>query len=355
MGTTRYVYNKALYAVKTDGLKFNTFDLRNRFVTHKRAGVVNAEIKKWELETPKDIRTGGIADLVKGFEVAMENLSHGIIKKRFKMNYRIKKKDYTIVIPKTALNIRDKMLFLYPSYTKEGIRMCKDKTLKNLTFEHDCRLQYKHGEWYLIVPIDIKCDEEKREKTSMCALDPGGTTFQTTYSETETIKIQQNSEVLTSLHAKLDLFQSLRAKKLISSSHYTRRIRRLHKRLYSLIDELHFKTINYLTKNYNWILLPMFESQDMAMKGFNKKSNRNLIQLKHFTFRERLKSKCMLIRTTDVSIVTEDYTSKTCTRCGYVKYDLRNAKIYECNDCNLICERDVVGARNILLKHLKGS
>ena len=79
-----------------------------------------------------------------------------------------------------------------------------------------------------------------------------------------------------------------------------------------------------------------------------------MLQLKHFKFKERLKARCMLDPTTELTLVTEEYTSKTCTRCGRLNESLGGSRVFKCSMCNLICDRDVNGARNILLKHFKG-
>lgn len=50
-------------------------------------------------------------------------------------------------------------------------------------------------------------------------------------------------------------------------------------------------------------------------------------------------------------IVDESYTSKTCGRCGNLNNKLGGNKIYKCTNCNLVIDRDINGARNILLKH----
>lgn len=350
IGTTRYVYNKSLYAIKTEeSTKYNFQSLRNRFVTHKRlSGEINPEVQDWELKTPKDIRAECLRDLVKAFSTTISNLKCGNIS-RFNMQYRKKKTFPTIVIPKSTLSIKKNKLYLYKTYLKDGIRISKDGY--TMTFEYDCRLQYKYGEWYLIVPMKVKVEDKKKEKYNIASLDPGVRTFQTLYNETHTVKIQQNTELVKQLQSKLDFFQSLRAKKNISKSHYTRRIRRLYKKMDCLIDDLHFKTIHYLQTHYRWILLPIFESQEMAMKGSNRRCNRNMLQLKHFKFKERLKSKCILDKTTDLTIVTEEYTSKTCTRCGCLN-EIGSNKIFRCKECNLTCDRDINGARNILLKYI---
>ena len=49
----------------------------------------------------------------------------------------------------------------------------------------------------------------------------------------------------------------------------------------------------------------------------------------------------------------EDYTSKTCGRCGDINKNLGGNKFFKCNACKLECGRDVNGARNILMKNLK--
>lgn len=76
-------------------------------------------------------------------------------------------------------------------------------------------------------------------------------------------KIQINPVVLKRLQFKLDKMQSLREKKQISQTHYKRR----EWNLYQKQDDLHYKTANRLTLEYQMILLPHFESKKMAKKG----------------------------------------------------------------------------------------
>lgn len=351
MGTTRFVYNKGLHAIKTEEhTTFNFQNLRNRFVTHKRRnGEINQEVSDWELETPKDIRAEGLRDLVKAYSTAITNLKRGNID-RFTMRYRSKKHYQSIVIPKSALKIENKKLYMYKTFmNNNGLRMSKNGY--SMIFEHDCRLQYKHGDWYLIVPIKIQTNMNSTKNNGIASLDPGVRTFQTIYSENHVVKIQQNNDVLNKLHEKLSLFQSLRASKRISRSHYKRRIQRIYKRLDNLIDELHFQTINYLSKHYELVLLPVFESQDMVKRRLSRKCNRNMLQLKHYQFKERLKEKCRMTKSCRLEIVTEEYTSKTCGSCGFLKENLNSNRTFNCNNCNLTIDRDINGARNILLKY----
>ena len=66
--------------------------------------------------------------------------------------------------------------------------------------------------------------------------------------------------------------------------------------------------------------------------------------------KQRLMFKCKEFNKRFIS-VDESYTSKTCTSCGILN-DVRDSEVYKCTSCNLIIDRDINGARNILLKGL---
>lgn len=73
----------------------------------------------------------------------------------------------------------------------------------------------------------------------------------------------------------------------------------------------------------------------------------------HYKFKQRLIWKCNLTGT-NLKIVNESYTSKTCTGCGWINKDLGNKNIFKCLKCNLKIDRDINGARNILIKEWAG-
>ena len=73
--------------------------------------------------------------------------------------------------------------------------------------------------------------------------------------------------------------------------------------------------------------------------------------ISHDKFRTILKQKALKYGST-VRIVCEGNTSKTCGACGNVK-EIKNKRIYNCDNCFAIIDRDVNGARNILIKHQK--
>jgi len=351
MGTTRVVYNRSLYHVKQ--LEKTVVDkkvLQSLFVTRKsRSGVVNSNIQEWELETPKDIRNGAIRDLKKAFTTAFSNLRNGNIE-RFKMGYKRKKTYPSVEIPRTAIRLENGFCTLYPKYKLGKIKMSKRD--EQVSLEYDCRLVFQNDEWYLVVPVK-KILSSKKPSGGIVALDPGVRTFQTLYSDKEATKIQHNRELLVKYRKQLDKFKSLRDKKLIPRSSFTRRTKRIYRKARHHIDELHYQTIQYL-RSYQYVLLPSFESQEMVQGTLRRKTKRELLGLQHYQFKQRILNSFQLERYNDVEIVTEAYTSKTCGRCGYIT-NIGSSVQFKCKKCNLHLHRDVNGARNILLKRLYGN
>ena len=68
------------------------------------------------------------------------------------------------------------------------------------------------------------------------------------------------------------------------------------------------------------------------------------------SFKEKLLNKC---KDSDIKVIIrqEYYTSKTCTICGFLKHDLGSNKVYKCDECKTVIDRDINGARNIMLRN----
>ena len=52
------------------------------------------------------------------------------------------------------------------------------------------------------------------------------------------------------------------------------------------------------------------------------------------------------------SVVTEEYTSKTCSFCGHMS-NVYDKRLKICNHCNISIDRDINGSKNILIKNTK--
>lgn len=83
------------------------------------------------------------------------------------------------------------------------------------------------------------------------------------------------------------------------------------------------------------------------MNTIDQKHLLNLVT--HPKFLARLKNKADECGT-NIIIVDEKYTSKTCSSCGHVKTKRFTSKEYRCEKCLLKIDRDRNGAINILKK-----
>jgi putative transposase len=124
-------------------------------------------------------------------------------------------------------------------------------------------------------------------------------------------------------------------------------------RVKNWVKENHNKLTKYLCENYNVILLPDFQTSKMVKRSkrrLNSKTFRSLQTWSHYDFKLRLHNKAEQHDWTQVIKVTEEYTSKTCGRCGNIHQKLGGNKTFECPNCGWKVDRDLNGARNILLK-----
>jgi putative transposase len=106
----------------------------------------------------------------------------------------------------------------------------------------------------------------------------------------------------------------------------------------------------YLCDNFGKIILPKLETQEMACK-FNSNLARSLYNLSNYKFINKLQNRC---KEYDIELVIrpEYYTSKTCTRCGWLNHDLKLIdRIFKCKECHLKIDRDMNASRNIMLRN----
>jgi putative transposase len=129
---------------------------------------------------------------------------------------------------------------------------------------------------------------------------------------------------------------------------------RIRNKIRNLVDECHKQVANYLVSNYKILLLPSFETSEMTNKRKRKirsKTARNMLTWAHYRFKQVLKNKAELSGCLIVD-VTEEFTSKTCTKCGHVHTKLGGSKLFKCPECGHEIGRDLNGALGIMLKAL---
>jgi putative transposase len=131
--------------------------------------------------------------------------------------------------------------------------------------------------------------------------------------------------------------------------------RRIQEKIKNLVNDLHCKLVKWLVENYNLILLPKFETQEMVRRSKRRirgKTAFAMLTWSHYKFQQRLLSKVREYPWCKVLIVDEHYTSKCCGLCGRIHWNLGGNKEFKCPYCNILCDRDIHAARNILLRFL---
>lgn len=199
------------------------------------------------------------------------------------------------------------------------------------------------------IPIKINKNENINFKNKIVSLDPGIRTFTTGLSDNNIFKIGPNvKNKIKPILLKIDKTNSLKCKNKIKE----KILIRCNKKIKNYIDDLHWKSIKYLTDNYETILIGDLSAKKICNNKFsniNAITKRIAYALSFYKFRERLKYKCELNNNTNI-VVNEKYTSKMCSCCGNYKENVNSNKIYNCLNCKSLIDRDINGSRNILLK-----
>ena len=128
---------------------------------------------------------------------------------------------------------------------------------------------------------------------------------------------------------------------------------RMRVRIGNLTDELHHQAARWLVDNFDVILLPTFETSDMARRGARKlrsKSVRSLLTYAHYRFQKFLTWKAWQVGK-ELMLVNEAYTSKTCSWSGEIIPNLGGRRAVAGSD-GVRVDRDINGARGIFLRTL---
>ncbi len=336
---------------------------------------------KDEKNAPYDILSDEVRIFCSNLKSARTNVSNGN-QHHFDMHHKNVEKNHCIFIPKTSIN--ENSIYKTHLGKLEGM----DKI--NFVVENDCRLNYNklNNKYTLLVPVNIKIKEIER-KQKVVALDPGEKIFQSYFSQNRFghIGIDMRKPILK-IEKQIRKYQRIlkkginkKGEKIKNKKNIKLKINKCYKKIKDKVKNLHNKTALYLCKKYDHILIPTFETQNMVknniskmeikrifeekgkiegmkvLKEYDKKRRLNgrvkfvLNMLSHYKFRQHLSNKCIEYGC-KMHVVTEEYTSKTCTKCGHISNNYKRRE-KECEKCGYKINRDINGARNILIKNIK--
>ena len=367
---------------------------------------------------PYDILSDEVRIFFSNLKSSQTNLKNKNIK-TFELKSKDVSKSHSIFIPKTSI----KNDGFYTRYLKNMKGMENNNI--NLSDIGDSRLIHDkvNNQYYLSIPYYKKITKLKN-RIRVVSIDPGEKIFMSFFSEINYGHIGKNiRNKILPIEKKIRRYQSILSNKMNSNKkingkrliynkldkikekyikkgkkfniilsrsnsilknrkHLKIRIKKYYKKIKNIVKELHNKSALYLVKNYERILLPKFETQNMII---NKKYNKDyfnkiktekgkdesikeikevykkrrlngrvkfvLNNLSHYKFKLHLLNKCKEYGS-ELIEVSEEYTSKTCTVCGIQSVKYSKERIKECK-CGYHIDRDINGARNILIKNFK--
>jgi len=297
LGTSRFLYNQSINEINENYKKRkedNNIKYINKFGTMNKLVGKNSEFTKkhiWLKSTPSHIKQNSIMDAFKARKTCFSLLKNGLIKK-FELHFRRKKsfKD-SITLPKRLIKKEGyfyKRLLCNKNYPEKLCKKNKYEVLKiskshkkaqNLIKEgvkYDCKITLDRcKKFWLLIPYEVKEESQNFNKKEYVALDPGVRTFQAYFSsdgicgelgKNDLSRIHRLVKHLDNLQSKIKTTKKRKKRHRIRKAYY-----RLIDRIKRLINEVHKKTSRFLTKNFQTILLPEFETSKMVKKNKRKK------------------------------------------------------------------------------------
>jgi len=367
MGAVRWTYNRAVSYLNDKSTK------GKRNAKDVRAFCVNDEIMRaskrhnWMGVIPYDVRDEGARDALKsvGSNMAKQRIrkSKGL-PFSFKLHYRRKKHAFQETLTLHSKHWQKTRGVYFDLFGKSGSKLAAAEDLP-LVLAYDVRLvRTRLNEYYLCIPTGhVALDENQVPDTTepfTVSLDPGVRTFMTAYDPSGRVvewgagdfrrirRLRRCTEQLESRYA--------------STNHRTRyRLRRaalrIRRKIRRIVDELHYKLVQWLCRTYKAIIIPVFETRAMAnnkdgKRKLNRQSTADMCTWSHYRFRTNLVNKAKSFPGVTVIETTEEFTSKTCGKCGELNDKLGGSKLFTCAACGFHSDRDFNGARNILIRHL---
>ena len=332
----RWIYNWTMAQ-----LKAGNFD--SAYTLQSRAR--SAERPEWVKQLPGHQLQEAVSDAVDAYNQARKNGGDGNFKSC---------RAYSQVIKFKVGNFKNGTWY---QRTTKNLQF-KSKQVIPVECAYGTQLVYQKGKWYGCFPEYIEIAPTNRER--VIALDPGIRTFLTGYDGENVLEVgKKDIGRINRLCSHLDRLMSKISLSKSKRQRYKQRqaATRTREKIRNLIKDLHNKVASFLVYNYKVIFLPTFESSQMVLKQTRKikaKTARNMLTFSPYKFAQHLtqmanRKNCLVVR------CNESYTSKTCPECGTIHEKLGSSKYFKCPKCHYQSDRDLNGARNIMIRALQAT
>ena len=224
------------------------------------------------------------------------------------------------------------------------------RSLINL-FNKNSILQYnkKTNKYYIISPYDYTM-KYTIKRDNKCGIDLGVRTFSTVYSKNRTLEIGSNLiDKMDKYHDKMDKIKSHLDTKILNKNKYEKILYKYGNKMRNRINDLHKKVSVYLTTNFKEINIGKVSTSKMISNltgNIKEKTKRRLNTLSMYKFMETLNIMAKKYNS-QINLINEYKTSKTCHNCKNEHQNLGSNKIYDCIKCQIKIDRDINASINM--------
>ena len=328
-----------------------------RMFTNSKSQLVKDN--EWLLKYNSDFRNAVIRNLLTDYKSCFAR--HKKDHKRFKMHYSSKKQEKT---EGSSFSIRSrdwKTGGWWRRFTSDIL--CRNKRSGHqLPEEIEAAVRFKScpdGSYYICIPTALP--KPKRSKSNLFVIDPGYRTCFTGINFRDNVLEEIGNGMSYQISRMIHNMNKLksRATKKVGGRgqfesphrkryHLKRAIARASKKISNRIDDLHKSSAKYMCENFSTIVIPKLDFHNL--KGISRRQKSMAARVSHCRFVDCLINKSKQYKNCHIIVTKEEYTSKTCSRCGIIHWDLGSSKVFDCPNCSIKIGRDENAAYNILMK-----
>jgi len=201
----------------------------------------------------------------------------------------------------------------------------------------------------LLIPIK-EIPKQIHQIKNTISLDPGIRKFMTGYSPNKCVKICDNLKEKIGYY--LDQIDRINNDNQATKCQIKKLETRCYRKIQNVVSDLHWKSIKYLTENFNNILIGNMSTASIVKNRegnhLNARTKRIALLMSLYVFKQRLQFKCTQ-RKIGYKELDEAYTTMSCSYCGMYNLNVGSKETFNCDTCDASLDRDINAARNIFL------
>ena len=342
VGTARFIYNWTL-ARQEENYKNGGKFISDRVLRKELTQLKKTELH-WLSEVSNNVSKQAVKDACNAYKRFFKGLSD---KPKFKSKRRSKKSFYND-------NVKLKVKNGYINIEKVGWIKIKEQIPIGVKYSNP-RISYDNKYWYIAVGIEKEEIKEKLTDVSLgidlglkdLAICSNGMVYKNINKTYVVRKIEKRLKRLQKQVSR-KYEQNKKGKEYVKTNNIIKlekQIQQLHRRLANIRNNyLHQTTTSIVkTKPYRVVM------EDLNVKGMmkNKYLSDSIRKQCFYEFKRQLEYKCKF-RGIEFVVADRFYpSSKTCSRCGKIKKNLKlKDRVYKCN-CGLIIDRDLNASINL--------